>query len=470
MARKQTRPLPSGGLKLDGGISSPSISEHPASGMGVIYGISWGFRIGSTYSPVGIYVGLTTGSAEDRFRGHLKKAKKLRYSVGTINGKRRSIIEGAAPTDKQKDDDEHETRLFHTALRTAMGRSAKNISPSKEYRYLTVLAEVNLFDMGATERYFIKKYNSFNKSFEGKSYTEIIDQYQNRSKLGFNSTIGNSEGSIMKSGIGVDGFLLTQAAVKFIENGRGSIQSPRLPSLRSKIKLPLSKDLAVNIRQVLEYFAPEARGYKNHLEKNLVPTANVDIIDQLGAPANLVRNDSSTSMDKIREYLNTMGYFYNAGTTTINQGARAPLVELFVRDAPEIKAVLSKENKPAFAQLLRSNKLAQEGILVLRLATSGKTDLAKEELKKIMLRHPGIFFQKAFNTIQKTLRQVFNDPDLTIPPDFVNKMQNKSIKSFLDDLEIRNFIKSRGYTEEQINKAREGSNRKLGLEEPIKFV
>jgi hypothetical protein len=470
MARKQTRPLPSSGVKLDGGISSPSKSEHPGSGMGIIYGIAWGFRIGSNYSPVGIYVGLTTGSAEDRFRGHLKKAKKLNYSIGKVNGKKRSVITGTSQKDKLTDDDEHETRLFHTALRTSMGPTSKNVNPSKEYRFLTVLAEVNLFDMGATERYFIKKHNSFSKSFQGKSYTEIIDQYQNRSKIGFNSTIGNSEGSIMKSGRGVDGYLLTQAAVKFIEGGRGSIQSPRLPSLRSKIKLPLSKDLAINVRQVLEYFAPEGRGYKNHLEKNLVPTAGVETIDQLGKPKSLVRNDSSTSIDKIKEYLNTMGYFYNEGTTTINQGARSPLVELFVKDAPEITAVVSKENKSAFASLLKSNKFAEEGILILQLITSGNSKLAQVKLKELMKRHPGIFYSKTFNTFQKTLRQEFNDPDFTLPPEFINKMQSKSVNAFLNDLEVNNYIKEKGFTEEQINKAKEKTNRKVGLVEPIKFT
>jgi hypothetical protein len=79
-----------------------------------------------------VLIGSSLGLTRVKILRPLKKAKKLNYSIGTVNGKKRSVITGTSQKDKLIDDDEHETRLFHTALRTSMGPTSKNISPSKE--------------------------------------------------------------------------------------------------------------------------------------------------------------------------------------------------------------------------------------------------------------------------------------------------------------------------------------------------
>jgi len=217
------------------------ITARPQFGKGLIYSIQWGFRLdkSTNYAARGEYVGLTANSAQERFMSHMAKVKSLSYS-------RKGIIKGAGKTDGAN----RMPRLFYVAFRTSIGRKSY-ISPNKAYRFISVLEEVNLFDLANSEIQNISKLQTYDQSITSKSYSrysDIIEEVKGRvgTTIGFNSSRGGEGNKLVKGSATPDEVVM--AAFYFITEGRGTE-----PGMRAEVGI-LGINLADDINAVFKYF------------------------------------------------------------------------------------------------------------------------------------------------------------------------------------------------------------------------
>lgn len=429
------------------GASGFSISNRPDRGKGIIYSIQWGFNVGNNYATTGEYVGLSTNSAKERFITHMEAAKAYSYGYAkNADGRVRSFIGRGG---KKTDGDRIPPKLFYTAAKTAMGPTNKSIDPTKAYRFVTVLAHVNLFDLGATERAAIKMRKTFDTRFVGKAYDDIISQFAINSgasqKLGFNSTEGNAEGSKIKSRQDLTQRDLVAAAAYFIDEGRGSNKSVPygLPSLRSQAEIK-GIDLVDDIRNTFKYFLGLLKSKPEQIDK-------AGAIDNLIGVGKSKKDGSKTNAigaKTVQSELNKLGFNYKSGQLKISDKERAINIMINLSGTRKNQPLgLSKANIKDIVALFDSEEFTTnpKSNLVIELLTSGnKKDIAKAKtiIKGILKNEiKDIYIKKAIYAIQATMRKITGDKDFEIPDSVFEKAKKDGLENFIRNLNNNETLK-----------------------------
>jgi hypothetical protein len=451
------------------GASSFSISSRPDRGKGVIYSIQWGFNVGNQYATTGEYVGLTTNSAKERFITHMEAAKAYSYGYAkNADGRVRSFIGRGG---KKTDGDRIPPKLFYTAAKTAMGPTNKSIDPTKAYRFVTVLAHVNLFDLGATERAAIKMRKTFDTRFVGKAYDDIISQFAINSgasqKLGFNSTEGKAEGSKIKSRQDLTQRDLIAAAAYFIDEGRGSNKSVPygLPSLRSDAEIK-GIDLVEDIRNTFRYFLGLLTSKPEQIDK----AGAIDNLIGLGKSKEDGSKTSAIGAKTVEKELNKLGFSYKSGQVKIEDREKAiniminfsgtqknsplPLTKANIKD---IVALFDKES-------FRNNPKA---ILVIQLLSSGDKRKLKQaaEIIESLLQNEikEIYIESAIHAMEETFRKTSGNKDFKIPTSEYAKARKMGLERFIRGLSNNESLKKLVGTD-ILEKEQKRNMKKYGLD------
>jgi len=278
MARPNTKPPIRGGVPRSPASVIP-IDKIPDLGRGIIYQIKWGFSIGGNFTRHGLYVGLTSKAAMERFRTHDKDAKKYKFNPYNQDLKQSTV----SPS----------TRLLYTLMRTSQGESRDTLYP-EQYRYMAVLKEPNLFDLAYEEKKALNNYKTLSPAGTYNGYQDIVRKAkQGSNPFGLNSADAGS-GNPINAGrqtyggskeLGQKEFVM--AAFLFILEGRGA-KNPGRYNINYK-------DLAQDIVNVLQFFMQTTEPYESinknyhktvsrlYLKKDFTPTKNlINTIKKLG--------------------------------------------------------------------------------------------------------------------------------------------------------------------------------------------
>lgn len=433
-----------------------SIANRPDRGKGLIYSIQWGFNVGNKYAARGEYVGLTTQSARERFYTHMKAAGKLAYNYTDIDGQRRSSI---SISDAKTDGDQKSPRLFYTAMRTAMGPSKKNIGPMQAYRFITVIAHVNLFDLAATERAAISARRTFETSFTGKSYTDIINDYGIKSggpqKLGFNSSPGFGEGSKIKTRRDLKRTDLVAAASYFIDEGRGSGRAPYgLGSLRPEIGIK-GADLVGDILNIFRYFGGALPNKPDPIDEAGPNTKNL-----------LIKGVGRT---QIEEELKKLGIRYsNLGQVEVSEKEKAVNI-LINHSAAGNRSPLnvSRDNLKQLVDFLDSPKFKENPnakLIISLLGTSKKNITKAGRIIKNLIKENKIplFHDQAVYAIESGIRKMKGNENFKMPSEAFELANKIGIEKFVRDMLDHPFLKA--INEDQLKRQQKTSMKKYGLD------
>jgi hypothetical protein len=222
------------------------VDARPQFGKGIIYSIEWGFRLtkGSVYQARGEYIGLTHASAKQRYFTHMDKASQLGFLYD--NEKQSSAVTGSTS--------KGDSKLMYVSMRTSMGFKGK-VKLNTDYRQVSVISEVNLFDLAHEEQKYISKYGTYDPGIgQLNSYRDVITLAKTKKKLGFNYSEGG-ESSKINTGRFITEREVVAAAYYFIKEGRGSEIG-----MRMEIGIK-GENLADDIDRVFKYFKSRS-GYE----------------------------------------------------------------------------------------------------------------------------------------------------------------------------------------------------------------
>jgi hypothetical protein len=334
-----------------------------------------------------------------------------------------------------------------------MGPSKKLLSPLKAYRYVTVIAHVNLFDLAATERAAINARKTYQKDFSGRSYTDIINDYNMKGgggKVGFNSTEGRGEGSKIKTRRDLTRRDLVAAASYFISEGRGSGYAPyNLRSLRYDVGIK-GADLVEDIYNTFIYF--KGKG-----------SVKPDPIDQAG-PGTI--NLLNAGKPEIQKNLKMLGINYTKlGKVDIGEKERGINILINVSGESGNAFGVSKSNIKGIVNFLDKDQDPKAKTIISLVGSKSKTKEASSVIKEIIKENSqNLFIGKALRVIEASFRKIKGNENFRFPKEvYANAGAGKiALEQFVNDL-VNNPLLEK-LNEADKKKVRTISKKQFGLD------